>query len=428
MKKTIRFQSAKQNKQQRLLRELEQKFFTAYAKGQYALAITLQQQLLGLAPSAGKWSNLSSCYIKLADWQKAIDAAGQALRLDSQNLNAYDALSHACSELGKFDLVKIYGRTALEIRDRRFCDKKFELNRLPHGQKCGHKKIIAFSLYGGSPIYCEPAVMNAELRARIYPDWICRFYIDDSVPQAVVQRLTHYDAVEIVYVSTEQKKLPATMWRFLALDDDDVERVIFRDADSVISQREAEAVKVWQNSDNAFHMIRDSGSHTELMLAGLWGAVAGVLPSMLMLIQDYMKKEKMDSRFADQYFLRSYIWPVARDHILQHDSLFGFMGAADLPSPNPHGLNKLTIGYNEGCPHFSAPVNFPDNTTVVWTLESEIDPFINLDGSFNYRARTTICHYQTVVKNGKIEGNLPWRYLQGIAEGKSAVRVRKASD
>ncbi|MGR3807928.1 hypothetical protein SAMN05660772_02575 [Pasteurella testudinis DSM 23072] len=430
MKKTARFQAVKQKKKQHIVRDLQQKFVTAYAKADFPLAITQLRQLLTIAPSAAKWSNLATCYIKLADWQQAMEAAAQALKLDNQNLNAYDVLSHACGESGKFDLVRIYGKAALNIRDSLFREKKFELNPfpfnpLPSGQKCGRKKIIAFSLYGASSVYCEPAVMNCELQSRIYPDWICRFYLDDSVPESVVQRL-QANGAEIVYVTAEQKKIPATMWRFLALDDESVARVIFRDADSVISQREAEAVAQWCESDLPFHMIRDCGSHTELILAGLWGAISGVLPPMSGLIRQYVASQKLDPRFADQYFLRQYLWPVVREHILQHDSQFGFMNAPDLPSPNPNGHNKLTIGYNEGCPHFSAPVNFADNTPVIWTLESEIDPLINKDGSFNYRPMTTICAYRTLVKNGKIEGNLPWRYLQGLADKKTLIRVRKA--
>ena len=42
------------------------------------------------------------------------------------------------------------------------------------------------------------------------------------------------------------KKLPKTLWRFLAADDKNAKFVVFRDADSVISEREAWCVNEWQ--------------------------------------------------------------------------------------------------------------------------------------------------------------------------------------
>jgi hypothetical protein len=70
------------------------------------------------------------------------------------------------------------------------------------------------------------------------------------------------------------------MWRFAAYDDPNVDRVIFRDADSIISTREAGAVEEWVASGQAFHAMRDYGSHTDLLLAGMWGVARGALPPM----------------------------------------------------------------------------------------------------------------------------------------------------
>ena len=58
---------------------------------------------------------------------------------------------------------------------------------------------------------------------------------------------------------------------FSQINDPEAEYVIFRDADSVVSHREAEAVAEWIESGRLFHTMRDSGSHTALILAGMWG-------------------------------------------------------------------------------------------------------------------------------------------------------------
>ena len=69
----------------------------------------------------------------------------------------------------------------------------------------------------------------------------------------------------------DQHALSGLMWRFLVLDDHEVDRFLIRDADSLISKREVAAIEAWQQSDKRFHLMRDYFSHTELLLAGMWG-------------------------------------------------------------------------------------------------------------------------------------------------------------
>lgn len=130
-------------------------------------------------------------------------------------------------------------------------DEKYGAGELPPlpqtAAKAEGKKIIAFSLFGGSSAYCEPAVMNTEISAKIYPGWLCRFYVDGSVPQTIIQRLQDNGA-EVVKVDAALQNWPGTMWRFLAMDDPEAAYVLFRDADSVISWREAAAVQQWLES------------------------------------------------------------------------------------------------------------------------------------------------------------------------------------
>ncbi|MGN7074038.1 tetratricopeptide repeat protein, partial [Neisseria sp. P0001.S004] len=86
------------------------------------------------------------------------------------------------------------------------------------------------------------------------------------------------NGAEVIKVGAPLDNWPGTMWRFLAINDPEVEYVIFRDADSIICYRDAAAVSEWIKSGTLFHTIRDSGSHTALILAGMWGAKAGAVP------------------------------------------------------------------------------------------------------------------------------------------------------
>ena len=60
----------------------------------------------------------------------------------------------------------------------------------------------------------------------------------------------------------------AMTWRFLPLLDDMVDMFMSRDADSLILQREVDAVQEWLSSDKAFHIMRDHGLHCIAMLGG----------------------------------------------------------------------------------------------------------------------------------------------------------------
>jgi len=40
------------------------------------------------------------------------------------------------------------------------------------------KKVISYSIWGDNPKYATGAI-------KIYPDWICRFYVGQSVPNEI---------------------------------------------------------------------------------------------------------------------------------------------------------------------------------------------------------------------------------------------------
>ena len=286
------------------------------------------------------------------------------------------------------------------------------------------KKIIAFSLFGNSSAYGEPAVLNAELCPHIYPDWICRFYVDKSVPEHVLARLYHYGA-EVVQVDAAMQTWPGTMWRFVAMDDDEAAYVLFRDADSVISQREAQAVAEWLASGKMFHTLRDAGTHTELMLAGLWGAVAGAVPNMRGKIETWLQKPLASRHFADQFFLREEVWKYAKQSLCGHDRIFGFYDAQDFPNaPQSFDDTQYHVGCDEGNSHISAQLNLPEGSRIIWRLFSQISPFINEDFSENLLPEERlVCAYESTVQNGQLSAYIPRRYSRGVARGLTKITV-----
>lgn len=414
---------------QKQLTQLSKQFKQAYAGGDFHTAMQYALAAHRLIPnSPTPLSDAATCAIGLENWQLAVDYAQKTLAQHPTHVNSLDCLSHAYGYLGDTAAVNRYGGQALALRDQPFAEQAkreapppviLDEQRIAQG-----KKIIAFSLYGGLSAYNEPAVMNAELQSRIYPDWQCRFYVDDSVPQQTISRLKAHQA-QVIVVNEEQRQLPGTMWRFFALDDVTVGRVIFRDADSVISEREAIAVREWENSKQAFHLIRDAGSHTEVILAGLWGAAAGAVDNITAQMYDYVRKQgsKLSGRFADQFFLREKLWITVRDNAMTHSSLFTFMNANPLPPVNNVEYKGEHIGDDEGSSHFTAKSDYPEGTLIYWTLYSQLSPYIDVDGVQATEQEREICTYSAVQTNGQIQGNIPKRYSRGINKGLSRITI-----
>lgn len=110
-----------------------------------------------------------------------------------------------------------------------------------------NKWVISFGLYGEDPKYMEGAIQNAILIRDIFPDWVARFYVLDSVDDKVLDSLVDLGA-EIVMEPSSEGSIVGMFWRFVVADDPSVERYMIRDVDSRLNYREALAVEEWIQS------------------------------------------------------------------------------------------------------------------------------------------------------------------------------------
>jgi hypothetical protein len=386
-----------------------------HAQGRYQEALDACLQVAHTYPeSAEGWGGAAVNCTHLGQWQDAIRYAQTALARGGNMLGIYDALAHVHGHLRQWDEARRYGRQALEMRARRFSSEPViplaELPPMPPppSAQTHEHNLIAFSLFGRDPKYCEAAVFNVQEQPDVYPHWVCRFYVDDSVPGHVISRLKAGGG-QVVPVEGAALQWPGPMWRLLALDDPQAHRILFRDADSVISRREAGAVGQWIASGKRFHMMRDWGSHTELIHAGLWGAVGGSLPPLGELMARFMSAPLASRHFADQYFLRQYVWPYACASLMQHDSVFGFMDAAPFPEVEERS-NYFHVGCLGSVP-FTAKINAPDGAKVAWALYL-IDR--RADGQ---TGEEQVCSYRAVIQNGTVTVHIPMRYARRVQQG-----------
>jgi hypothetical protein len=109
-----------------------------------------------------------------------------------------------------------------------------------------------------------------------------------------------------------------------------------RDCDSLVTEREAAAVDEWLSSGKSFHVMRDWWTHTDTMLSGMWGGIAGVLPPMSELVESYRSAHVMTANW-DQWFLRDRVWGLIRNDCLVHDRFYQATGGRPFPIPDPSG-------------------------------------------------------------------------------------------
>ncbi|KAL9646057.1 hypothetical protein ABK040_007937 [Willaertia magna] len=190
------------------------------------------------------------------------------------------------------------------------------------------KRVVSFGLYGNKPIYLIGALRNVELIHALLPNWIPRFYHDNTVPSETLNQLKEMGA-ELFNQSISTSE---------TIDDSNgnntlikVDRYIVRDVDSRISVREVKAIEEWIESDFPIHSMRDHPNHNYPFNGGMWGAIKGaIIPDnnkgngrKNSMKEKIIQWEYKDEYIGDMDFLRFMIYPTLKrkgNMILSHDS------------------------------------------------------------------------------------------------------------
>lgn len=173
------------------------------------------------------------------------------------------------------------------------------------------KKIVSYSLYNNRPKDVINAIINCLLLPKIYPDWIGRFYIDDTLPPCIEKLLRSFDYIEVV-VMPRHRGSEAMLWRFLPAAEHGTV-MISRDADSWLSVREKVCVDEWLASDKNFHIIRDHCYHSQKIMGGMWGVRNYILPKMVEEVEKFSANNTYD-----QGFLADVIYPNITHDLMVH--------------------------------------------------------------------------------------------------------------
>jgi tetratricopeptide (TPR) repeat protein len=349
---------------------------TAFDRGDFEAALRAQIELVNAHRSSGALSAddfrfLFHCFYARGDHRQAYAAIREAVEREPENLDSRLNLAAAATLTGRNDealalteaaararpddaniltlLAQNYqlaGRTeearraglrSLALKDRAAPEVEFPLADVPvppFDATRPERNVIAISLWGDAARYLVGAERNAQVAPVVYEGWTCRFYTDDSVPPAPRDRLLAAGA-DVVLMPRPSVAFAGLFWRFLVADDPDVDRYLIRDADAILNVQERVAVDDWIASGRHFHVMRDAWTHTEPMLAGLWGGVRGALPPMAASVAAFRTRSRdgrgWAERTIDQRFLREAVWPIVRKSVHAHDSIYRYGGAVDFP-------------------------------------------------------------------------------------------------
>lgn len=380
--------------------------------GDFAGALKAATQALAMAPGHPVvLADLALCHMRLGDHQRARTAYLQAVAAQPDNDNTLDGLAECCGRAGLMQEAGEHGRRALALKAAQVAAQPAWPLPAPQPPAWDasrpERNLVTFTLFGANPRYCETALMNVLDVARLLPGWRCRIYLDASVPGGVQARLAAAGAQLVDMGQHPARDIHPLMWRFLVLDDPSVDRFLLRDADSLVSEREVAAVQAWVASGRWFHLMRDYCSHSELLLAGMWGGCGGVFQGVAAQLQAATRQPpKLGARLIDQHWLRSHAWPTVRQSVLAHDTVFGFDGALPFPEHAPVDSDiAFHVGMNMGSASIGATTTAPDGTPITWCI-------------VDVAAQREVCRYSTPAQGGRWSADLPRFYAVQLQAGR----------
>lgn len=202
------------------------------------------------------------------------------------------------------------------------------LVKKPKVQVMQKKNAIAISLYGQGAKYAVGAIRNAQLAKRIYPEFEVVVHLEKG----------HYAKERLQMEGARVVEHPpgvghaGMLWRFeTAAETERYDRVIFRDADSRIGERERAAVDQWIASGKSLHAMRDHANHRRPIMAGMWGLITSRFDVAAALHGAPVVKDYGD----DEAFLSGFVWPALKHDCLFHTSRKEDVGEPFSPFPVP---------------------------------------------------------------------------------------------
>jgi len=187
------------------------------------------------------------------------------------------------------------------------------------------RRVISYSLFGNSRLYCENGLINIELAKKYYPDFRCVFSIAKNCPALSIFQKEDCDVIVMpewngIDRSQENwkwdKSHAAMLWRYGVIDDctgpEDI--ILMRDCDSHLSERESRAVYEWIDTDYLLSAFYENECHKNGgFMGGMWQTRANLFSNMREGIEewiDFYSSLNHDYIFIDLVFNQTVLLPM----------------------------------------------------------------------------------------------------------------------
>jgi len=162
-------------------------------------------------------------------------------------------------------------------------------------------------------------IQNIQLIGSHFPDWKVYIYVSPDVDTTFARGYSN-----VVVKETGKMGGINRLERLFAIDDEDVEVMFVRDADSRVHWKDRWAINDFLSKPHFIaHVIRDHPEHKARILAGLWGVRKEAGLGIRGLFEMF-KQNPIDLGYGpdgvDQSFLGSYIYSPIKSRMLVHHS------------------------------------------------------------------------------------------------------------
>jgi len=194
-------------------------------------------------------------------------------------------------------------------------------------------KICSFSLWGHKYEYWNGALLNARIHCELDSGYDIYIFVDKysleqaSADQRLIQIIRELESLTTLIVLDRIPSYMGMFWRMLPFLWSGVERVIVRDADSILTKRELMAVRLWEDSGLSFHIMRDHPAHTSVVMGGMFGGIVNAqMRNIFLPLKTLLNVDRLNPLSGawqiDQIFLKRYVFPVVRSSSLVHDPFY----------------------------------------------------------------------------------------------------------
>ena len=188
--------------------------------------------------------------------------------------------------------------------------------------------VVSFCLYGSHSTYILGMKENIKLAKEFYPGWEVYIYYNKTVPEKYIKEYEELGAVCHLCENVGKNKMnwEGMFWRWMPLDDPEVEVWVSRDADSRLSGREAKIVNAFMNSGKTLHCIRDHRCHYNCIMGGMFGINNKLFHKKYKFkkVKDIIKENYQYYRErpynVDQIFLNDKLWSLLKNDSMSHIS------------------------------------------------------------------------------------------------------------